>query len=85
MRSKARLTLTYDDARTTEAIAGSLAPDDDGYIRTVRRGRTIVADAEAEGPMSLLHTLDEYLACVSVAERTQREASPRGRGRRRRA
>ena len=85
MKSMARLTLQFDDAATAEAIAAAVALDDDGYIRTTRRGRTLTAEANADGPMSLLHTLDDYLVCVSVAERTANEARPRGRARRRRA
>src|SRR6266511_938108 len=85
MKARARITLTFDDAATAEAVATSVSLDDDGYIRTNRRGRTIAADASAESAMSLLHTLDDYLACVSVAERTVRAARPRARGRRRRA
>ena len=85
MKSRARLTLTFEDAKTAEAIAASVSLDDEGYIRTTRRGRTITAEAAADGPMSLLHTLDDYLACLSVAERTTKEARPRARARRPRA
>ncbi|HYV09094.1 MAG TPA: KEOPS complex subunit Pcc1 [Thermoplasmata archaeon] len=85
MKARARIMLTFDDAATADAVATSVSLDDDGYIRTNRRGRTIAADASAESAMSLLHTLDDYLACVSVAERTVRAARPRARGRRRRA
>jgi hypothetical protein len=85
MQSRARLTFTFEDAATAEAIAASISLDDEGYIRTSRRGRTITAEAKAGSPMSLLHTLDDYLACLSVAERTRREARPPGRARRRRA
>ena len=85
MKSRAQLTLTFDDAATAEAVASSVSLDDEGYIETTRRGRTITATATADGPMSLLHTLDDYLACVSVAERTAHEARPPERARRRRA
>jgi len=85
MKARARLTLAFEDAATAAAVAASVSLDDDGYIRTARRGRTITAEATAENPMSLLHTLDDYLAGISVAERTTREARPRARARRRRA
>src|SRR5438876_6647592 len=85
MKSVARLTLTFDDAASAEAVAAAVALDDEGYIRTTRRGRTLIAEASAEGPMGLLRTLDDYLACISVAERTPAEARPRGRVPRRRA
>jgi hypothetical protein len=84
MKSSARLTLEFEDADAAKAIAAAVEIDDDGYVRTTRRGRTLVAEATADAPMSLLHTLDDYLACVSVAERTAKEALPPGRGRPRR-
>ena len=85
MKSSARLTLGFDDVSEALAVAEAVAVDDDGYVRTTRRGRTLIAEAAADGPMSLLHTLDEYLACISVAERTSKAARPRERTRRRRA
>ena len=85
MKSSARLTLGFDDLDSARAVAAAVAVDDDGYVRTTRRGRTLIAEAAADGPMSLLHTLDEYLACISVAERTSKAARPPGRTRRRRA
>ena len=85
MKARAQLRLTFEDATTAEAVASSVSLDDEGYIETRRRGRAITAEARADGTMSLLHTLDDYLACVSVAERTAREARPRERARRGRA
>ncbi len=85
MRSTAKLTLTFPDAATAEAVAASVSLDDQGYIRTLRKGARITATAAADGPLSLLHTLDDYLACISVAERTREAARPRARTRRRRA
>ncbi len=85
MKSSARLTLSFSDAATAEAVAESVSLDDQGYIRTRRAGKTITAKARADSPMILLHTLDDYLACVSVAERTAEAVRPRARGRRRRA
>ena len=82
MKSFARLRLSFEDAATAEALAASVSLDDEGYIKTTRRGRTLTAEASADGPRSLLHTLDDYLACISVAERTAKEARPRGRARR---
>ncbi len=79
MKSSARLSLTFRDAATAKAVAASVSLDDQGYIRTRRSGRIISAEARAENPMSLLHTLDDWLACVSVAERTAQAARPHRR------
>jgi len=85
MKSFVRLALSFEDAATAQAVAAAVSLDDEGYIKTTRRGRTLIAEASADGPMALLHTLDDYLACVSVAERTLKAARPPGRGRRGRA
>ncbi len=83
MKSRARLTLTFEDAAQARTVAESVSLDDQGFVRTRRRGPTIHAEADADSARSLLHTLDDYLACVSVAERAVRVARPRARGRRR--
>jgi hypothetical protein len=85
MRSRATLTLTFPNPAVAKTVADSISLEDQGFIRTRRRGATITATATADAPMSLLHTLDDYLACVSVAERTVEAARPRARKRRRRA
>jgi hypothetical protein len=85
MKSRATLTLTFRDAATAKAVAASVTLEDDGYIRTRRRGAAITATCSADEPMSLLHTLDDYLACITVAERTAEAARPPGRRLRRRA
>jgi hypothetical protein len=85
MKARATLTLTFRDAATAKAVAEAVSPEDEGYIHTRRRGAAIHATASADAPLSLLHSLDDYLACVSVAERTAETARPPGRTRRRRA
>jgi hypothetical protein len=85
MKSRATLQLKFADARTAKAVAESVSLDDLGFVRTQRQGSTITAQATADSPLSLLHTLDDYLACISVAERTAEAARPPARTRRRRA
>ncbi len=85
MKARATLTLAFPDAATARAVAESVSLDDEGYVHTRRAGRTVTAVAAADGTLSLLHTLDDYLACISVAERTAEAARPRARARRRRA
>lgn len=85
MKARARLLLEFPDAATAKAVAAAVAIDDEGYIRTRRTSGTIRAEASADGALRLLHTLDDYLACVSVAERTAWEARLPARRPRRRA
>src|SRR3972149_6656714 len=63
-------------AATAKAVADAVALDDGPYIRTTRRGRAILAEASADGPLSLLHTLDDYLASARAAGPTSRGWRP---------
>ena len=63
------LELAFADEAEARAVAGALAPDDAGFVRARVEGRRVVAEIEARSPMSLLHTIEDYLACVAVAEK----------------
>ena len=85
MKAHARVELEFPEVHVAKAVAAAVAPDDETYVSTRRAGRTIRANADAAGVMSLLHTLEDYLACVSVAEKAARAALPPGRRPRHRA
>ncbi len=48
-------------------INKALSIDNERYIKTEVRENYIIAKAEAENIMSLLHTLDDFLSCLSLA------------------
>ena len=66
--------LSVEDA---ERVARALEPDNEGFVRTRLDGRMLLAEAEARSIPALLHTLDDYLACLGVAEVVR---APDGRG-----
>lgn len=70
MTVTATLCLTYASAEEAERIARALAPDNQGYIEVTVTGNVVRAQATAPTAGSLRHTLDDFLACLSVAERT---------------
>ncbi len=72
VRVTCRLELGYGTKKDAETVARSIRVDDDAYITTTVAGRTLVAEAGAESFRSLLHTLEDYLACVAVAEKLLR-------------
>jgi len=72
MRVSCRLELAYASKREADLVARSLKVDDETYITTTVSGRTLVAEAHADSFRSLLHTLEDYLACVAVAEKLLR-------------
>lgn len=63
------LRLGYTSADEAEKVHRSVEMDNQGYIRTRVEGSSIIARIEAESLKSLLHTLDDFLACAGVAEK----------------
>ena len=73
VRVLCRLEFAYASKAQAEKVARSLQVDDDSFIRTNVSGKSLIAQAEAASFLSLLHTLEDYLACLSVAEGVLRE------------
>lgn len=63
------LELEYGDEADALAVHRALAPDNASFVKAETRGTGVVAEMEAASPMKLLHTVEDYLACVSVAEK----------------
>ena len=73
---EAEIRLSYKNEREAEAVAKPVSPDNvevpQGlYIETVRDGSTVYTKIECQTRLqTLIATLDDLLACVSVAEKT---------------
>lgn len=65
----ARISLEFPSARLAEIVANAVALENLSYIEMKREGQRVTAEASAPSPMSLLHTLEDFLTCVSVAEK----------------
>lgn len=63
-----RVLLEYKDQKSAELVASSVTPDNEDYIELQVEGSNIKCFAKAETPKKLLHTLDDFLACVAIAE-----------------
>ena len=66
---KCRLTLEFASDEEAIQVHRSVELDNQGYLSTRVEGKTIHAEIRAESLNSLLHTLDDFLACTSVAEK----------------
>lgn len=73
--SRASMRLEFADAAEAQRMADALAPENGSYLTTRVEGRTLVLEADADAPLSLLHTLDDALACLSAAEKAGRLGS----------
>lgn len=60
--------MEYDDSETAKNILQAVKVDDQGFVESQQRKNIVIAKITASSVTSLLHTLDDYLACLSVAE-----------------
>ena len=73
---EAEIQLTYKNAREAEAVATAVSPDNievpDGlHIETSRNGSDVLTKIDCQTRLqTLIATIDDLLACVSVAEKT---------------
>lgn len=68
MKITADITLKYNDKKTAQSIRKSLHIDDESYVTTTVEDKIIHASISAKNLPSFLHTLDDYLSCLAVAE-----------------
>ncbi|MGB9713361.1 MAG: KEOPS complex subunit Pcc1 [Candidatus Bathyarchaeales archaeon] len=75
---EAEITLKYGDAKTAEAIAKAVSPDNfktpSGlFIETTRKANKVLTKIRCEGKMAtFIATIDDLLFCVSTAEKILR-------------
>ena len=69
MKVTCDVVIEYDDVKKTETVLKSIEVDNLGFVKSQINGKHLVAHIESKSISSLLHTLDDYLACVSVAEK----------------
>lgn len=75
---EATIKLEYSDAKTADAIARAVSPDNFKapaglVIKTVRQGNCVLTEIAAEGKLAtFIATIDDLLFCVSTAEKALR-------------
>lgn len=60
--------LRFLDSETAIIIKNSLSPENKDFLKSWVEGDTIFCTTESDDPMRLLHTLDDYLSCLGIAE-----------------
>ncbi len=66
---RAEVRLTLASAAQAEQVLGALSPENAAYVDARIEANVLVATATAAAPMSLLHTLDDLLACAAAAQK----------------
>ena len=64
----AELTLKYSDENIAKDIQQSLRIDDDSFITSKVEDNIVYATIRSKSLSSFLHTIDDYLSCLAVAE-----------------
>ena len=69
MKIHCTLVFEYPDKKTAETIYQSTRVDDQDFVKATVNENKLEAVIESTSIPSLLHTVDDYLACVTVAEK----------------
>jgi len=69
MKAKCKLEIDFESENDVKKIVKSVSVDDFDFVKTKISGKKLVAEVDSKSVSSLLHTLDDYLSCVSVASK----------------
>lgn len=69
MKIDCTLEFFYEDEKKARNILESVDVDNYGFVNASVQGSKLVSKIEAKNLQSLLHTLEDYLSCISIAER----------------
>ena len=69
-----RIVLSYPDERFAEMVLGAIEQDNGVHARSWVEGSNLILEASAQSESSMLHTLDDLLSCVKVAEEILKNA-----------
>jgi len=69
MKASCNIIIKYDDEKTVQMVHKSIEVDNFDFVSTKITKNQLEVYIESKSIPSLLHTLDDYLACVSVAEK----------------
>lgn len=61
------IVIEFDDTEKVKTVLKSIEVDNFDFVTSKINGKKLEATIKASSVSSLLHTLDDYLACVSVA------------------
>lgn len=63
----------YDDEKTAWTVLDSVDVDNYGYVNAEVVDNRMTSKIKAKNLKSLLHTLEDYLSCISIAEKMMTE------------
>jgi tRNA threonylcarbamoyladenosine modification (KEOPS) complex Pcc1 subunit len=69
MKIKVELVFEYGSEKEAQAVAKAVEVDNYQFVKTKVDGMKIISCVESESIPSMIHTLDDFLACIGIAER----------------
>jgi len=69
MNVECKLKIDFKSVEEVKKVAESVKVDDFDFVKTNVSGKTLIAEINSISITSLLHTLDDYIACISVASK----------------
>jgi len=69
MKITCNVKIEYKDIKEADKILKSIEVDNLNYIVSKRKGKIIDTIIESKSISSIIHSLDDYLACISIAEK----------------
>ena len=69
MRIHCNMIIEYKDVDKAQTVLRSTQVDDFAFVESKVNGNRLEAAIESTSISSFIHTLDDYLACISVAEK----------------
>ena len=69
MKTSCKLEIDLKNKSVAEKILKSIKVDDFDFVKSRIEGTILVADIKSNSISSLIHTVDDYLSCLSVAEK----------------
>lgn len=69
MKTFCDLSIEFNDADKVKTVLKSIEVDNFDFVKSWAKDNKLEAHIESNSVSSLLHTIDDYLSCVSVAEK----------------
>jgi tRNA threonylcarbamoyladenosine modification (KEOPS) complex Pcc1 subunit len=69
MKASCEIKIEFENEKIVKTVLRSVSVDDFDFVKSKISGKNLQATITSNSISSLLHTLDDYLACVSVASK----------------
>ena len=69
MKTSCKLEIDLKEEKIAKKVLESIKVDDFDFVKSKINKTVLIGEIKSNSVSSLLHTVDDYLSCVSVAEK----------------